>query len=132
MIRLEFGQNLVAVTLTEKVTLPSPFFLFAFENCQGKTFFYCTALDTSSYPERFNKFSLTVVSGTPDANAGELKLEIGGQYNYTVYEQEDADNLDPDNAEGIVETGIMIYDLEKNDRAEYNIATTRKVYEGPS
>lgn len=133
MIRLITGENIVAVTLTEKVTLDAPYFLFEFENSQGHEKYYCTAPDTSGFPERFNKFSLEVIAvdpdNLPDPLSGELALPYGGQYTYNIYEQEEADNLDPDSAASIVETGIMIFDKELDDRTEFNNTGTRKVFE---
>lgn len=97
--------NEIIVTLTEKVTLSSPYFLFQFENQQTKQLYYCISADTSSYTDRYNDFSIEEKTN-PTLTNGEIRLANEGFYNYTIYEQESSTNLDPDNATGIVEKGI--------------------------
>jgi hypothetical protein len=59
----------------------------------------------------------------------EVNIVIGEEYSYHVYEQTNPSNLDPANATGIVENGILRYELLENDREEYtNTNTTRAVY----
>lgn len=97
--------NEIIVTLTEKVTLATPYFLFKFENQQTKQLFYCIAADTSSYTDRYNEFSIQEKTN-PALTNGEIRLANEGFYNYTIYEQVSSTNLDPANATGIVEKGI--------------------------
>lgn len=129
-MRLESGINTnVVLTLTEKVTIDTSTFLFEFESLQSHTKYYFIAADTSSYPERYNKFTITVKT-SPNALLGEVNLPQGDDYKYTVYEQESATNLDPDLTGEIVETGYLTYEKTLNDRTEYSNDTTRAVWEG--
>lgn len=72
------------VTLREKQTLDSPFFIFVFTGVTSKeevTFVKVTGDDLSAYPERFNEFSI---------NASVLFANVEpGQWRYWVYESED-------------------------------------------
>lgn len=106
MIVLNQNQsNSFVVTLTESVSLESPNFLFVFEHLQKRKIYAIVLTDISSYPERFNEF--TLVEPT------DLDFECEGQYDYTVYEQASAVNIDPDLSGAVVEVGIMI--LQKPD-----------------
>ena len=105
MIRITQGQaNSITVTASEKTTLESPVYLFAFTHDQTKTETSCIAADVSEYPERYNRFTITEKSG-PNRLAGEIRLENTGDYTYRVYEQSSSTNLDTANATALVETG---------------------------
>lgn len=130
MIRLVMGANTVALTLKEKTTVLNPVYLFEFENSQTHSKFYCIASDTSLYKDRYNLFTITVVSGTPTPLSGQIKLTLGDEYNYTVYQQQSTTNLNPANASGVVEQGYMTFDKSLTERKSYNGAdTTRRGYE---
>ena len=55
--------NEIALTLTEKGT--ATYYLFKFQSDNTEAVEYCIATDSSAYPERFNKFTITETS-TPD------------------------------------------------------------------
>jgi hypothetical protein len=130
MIRLILGDNIVALTLKEKVTIVNPIFLFEFINNQGYAKTYCIAEDISSYPDRYNLFTLVVLESTPDPLVGEIELNIGDEYTYNVYQQASSTNLDPALAEGVVENGMMTYDKAMTSRNEFNpTEETRVIYE---
>jgi len=130
MIRLSLGANIVVLTLTEKVTITDPTFLFEFYNNQTFVKYYCIADDVSLYPDRYNKFTITLTAGVPVPLSGEVSLPIGDEYNYTVYAQTSTTNLDPALADEVVEIGYMTFDKTFTERVEYNGAeTTRKAYE---
>jgi hypothetical protein len=61
--------NEIALTLTERGT--ATYYLFKFQSDNTEAVEYCIATDSSAYPERFNKFTITETS-TPD------NLECGG------------------------------------------------------
>jgi hypothetical protein len=84
------------MTLKEKQTLASPYFLFQFI-CEGsnKEVVFIAA-DISGYTERFNKFSI-IESATPNPTQGEVTLEEG-IHEYRVYEQLSSTNLIVGNA----------------------------------
>jgi hypothetical protein len=70
--------NTIDLTLTESVTLTNPYYLFVFTNKQTQEVSKCLLTDSSSYPERYNRFSL--IEGTS------VTL-IAGDYVLQVYEK---------------------------------------------
>jgi hypothetical protein len=84
--------NEIALTLTEKGT--AAYYLFKFQSDNTEAVEYCIATDSSSYPERFNKFTITETS-TPDNLNAEVELPTEGQWRYFVYANSSATNLDP-------------------------------------
>ena len=100
MIKLIKGQtNVVHLTLTEKVKLSNPFFLFEFtSNDTGKKT-YIQSVDYSGYKERSNIFYIN--------DPIHLDL-IPGSYDYQVYETEHENNLVVGSASNIVEIGLMV------------------------
>ena len=95
MIKLtQGGQNDVILTLTEKVTFPSPKFFCHFKNDTSLEDFYFMIIDTSLYPERYNKFVIYERSGGNALN-GEIRLALTGYYHYTIYEQTSSTDIDP-------------------------------------
>lgn len=130
MITLQRGQsNTVALTLTEKCTLSNPYFLFVLENDTSKDSYYFIATDTSSYTDRYNRFTVTEKS-SPDTLNGEVYLPLTGSYHYTVYEQSSNTNLDPANATGVVEIGRCKVKDATPANTEYTTTDTNKVYNG--
>ena len=95
--------NNIILTLTEKVTLSPVYFLFEFINDMTSTKYYFVCADGSSYPERYNSF--TIVEGVDAPTNGKIILGDEGFYSYNIYEQSLSDNLDPDRAGDIVESG---------------------------
>lgn len=116
MIKITKGSaNTVVLTLTEKATLTNPDYLFVFKSDQTEAEFIFIASDTSVYPERYNKFTVTE-KANPDPLQGEVSLPNTKFYSYTIYEQNSSTNLDPANATGVVETGKMeVFDTPNSD-----------------
>lgn len=86
------------LTLTEKVTISPVYFLFSFTHRLTNTTTNVILTDISSYPDRYNKFS--VVEGTT--------FDIySGEYLYRVYAQTSPSNTNPDLANELVEQGVM-------------------------
>lgn len=98
--------NIVAITLTEKCTLESPFFLFRFVNDESNIEYTFIAEDTSDFPERYNKFTI-VETASPDTLDGEVHLPNAGFHHYYIYEQASDSNLDYTLATSLVEVGKM-------------------------
>lgn len=100
--------NKVILTLKEKQTIENPDFLFEFvndtEGVNDKKLF--TATDISLYSERYNEFVITD-STTELPYQGQMNFSPVGYWSYTIYEmaQGSPNDLDPDNALGILETG---------------------------
>jgi hypothetical protein len=84
--------NEIALTLTEKGT--AAYYLFKFQSDNTEAVEYCIATDSSSYPERFNKFTITEQTSPDNLNA-EVELPTEGQWRYFVYANSSATNLDP-------------------------------------
>lgn len=115
MLHFTKGQTAsIIVTLKEKATLLVPNYLFVFTSKVAKTdikFIRLYTDDTSNFKDRFNQFNIAVNSYFATA--------LPGEYNYTIYEQISADNLDPDLTIGIVETGQMAL----NDSSDFAFTT---------
>lgn len=124
MIVLRNGVNNVVVTLTEKSVLPTPTYVFLFVNDNTSQKFLCYKTDISAYPERFNQFSLNVLTGlaVPTWTIGQLKFDRDGFYHYYIYEIADPSGLNyqtlvdadlrdyvPNYFTTLVETGKMKY-----------------------
>ena len=93
MINIERNSaNEIALTLTEKGT--AAYYLFKFQSDNTEAVEYCIATDSSIYPERFNKFTITETS-TPNNLNAEVELPTEGQWRYFVYANSSATNLDP-------------------------------------
>jgi len=128
MIRLNLGSNVVVLTLSEKITISSPNFLFEFINNQTQIKYYCISADLSLYPERYNKFNIIVKTTTPSPLVGEIQIPLGDEYTYNVYEQVSSTNLVPTGL-NVVENGLMTYDKIITSRVEQESTLTRKAYE---
>ena len=93
MINIERNSaNEIALTLTEKGT--AAYYLFKFQSDNTEAVEYCIATDSSLYPERFNKFTITEQTSPNNLNA-EVELPTEGQWRYFVYANSSATNLDP-------------------------------------
>ena len=93
MINIERNSaNEIALTLTENGT--AAYYLFKFQSDNTEAVEYCVATDSSSYPERFNKFTITETS-TPNNLNAEVELPTEGQWRYFVYANSSSSNLDP-------------------------------------
>ena len=99
--------NTIVLTLTEKLSIGNPTFLFVFSNDQTRQAYSCIAADQSEYPYRYNEFLITEIA-SPDPLTGEVSLPSPGDYHYAVYQQTSTSNLDPALAEGLLETGKLI------------------------
>jgi hypothetical protein len=121
--------NIVVLTLTEKTTINAPTYLFRFVNKQTNVEYVCIQSDTSVFKSRYNKFTITTQSTTPNPLLGQLKLSLGDEYEYYIYAQISTTNLDYTLANEMVETGIMRYDKTLTDRIIFTNGTnTRKVF----
>ena len=83
------------LTLSEKTTITNPTYLFSLKSRQTDNVKNFILADVSTFDERYNKFEFT--EGDTDATT----LDVG-EHLYTVYAQ-----IDPNNADEIVETGIF-------------------------
>jgi hypothetical protein len=119
--------NEVILTLTEKVSIENPVFLFEFMDDMTREKFFFIASDTSEQTERYNKFSI-IEKADPDTLNGEVYLLRPGFYTYTVREQESESNLDPEESGEIVEVGkVKVISIETPIN-KHSINDTTKVY----
>jgi len=80
MITIDLSiENTFALTLSEKVTITSPYFLMVLDGKSGQEQIKWLMTDTSPYPERYNLFSFT--------NEDEATINYKGDYVYTVYQK---------------------------------------------
>ena len=108
------------VTLTEKVTIANPKFLFSFKNRVTELETNVLLTDISAYIDRYNKFAVT--EGTT------FDLDCG-EYNYFVYAQTSAVNTNPLLADELVEEGLFKLLLGTITTTEYEVDLTEKIYE---
>jgi hypothetical protein len=121
--------NIVVLTLTEKTTINAPTYLFRFVNKQTNVEYVCIQSDTSVFKSRYNKFTITTQTTTPNPLFGQLKLTLGDEYEYYIYAQVSTTNLDYKLSNEMVESGLMRYDKTLTDRIIFtNGTTTRKVF----
>jgi len=92
--------NNITVTLKEKQTLETPYFLFVFNYEADDTIQYAIILsDLSSYTYRYNMFTLNLPT--------DIDIKTAGDYEYRIFEQTSDSNIDPDLADNLLETGKM-------------------------
>lgn len=99
--------NTLIVTLTEKVTLASPYYLFAFISDVSQLTKYFISADISIHTDRYNEFLITETSGTEILTSGTITLNPTGQWTYRIYEQDSSTNLDPSLATSLLEIGVV-------------------------
>ena len=108
------------LTLTEKVTISPAYFLFSFTHRLTNTITNKILTDSSSYTERYNKFSVT--EGTT------FTLDAG-EYLYKVYAQTSPSNTDRALANELVEEGRLKVNIVYSNPEEYTPTLTEKIYE---
>lgn len=119
MVNLEFGSNLVCLTLTESTTISNPIYLFEFVNDLTQEVICFISSDTSNFKERFNQFNIQLVSKqNENLLTGLIYLKDKGYYSYSVYQQNSSLNLNPDNALGLVEVGKVFYNFNEDNSIE--------------
>jgi hypothetical protein len=107
------------VTLTEKVTIANPYFLFAFTHRVTNELTTVILTDISTQKERYNKFA--VIEGTTfDLDAGEFE--------YVIYAQTSSTNLAPALANEEVESGVLKVEFDVT-RTSYEVTLNEKIYE---
>lgn len=102
------GQNnFLIFTLSEKVTLTNPYYLFSFKHQVLMSSVNFIASDVSGFPTRYNKFLITETTGTVNLTSGVVSLPETGFYEYAIYEQTSSSNLDISNTSGLLEIGMV-------------------------
>lgn len=100
--------NTLVFTLTELVTLTTPYFLFELKCSQNGITKYFISANTSSYTYRYDKFTVTEVELASEAlTTGSVNLPYVGEYYYRIWEQSSSTNLNPANTTTLLEQGII-------------------------
>lgn len=95
--------NTIVFTLSEKVTITNPVYLFEFVNEYLGTSSTCIMSDISTNKTRYNQFLFT--EGTQSVPLeGQLCL-LNGSYTYNVYQQTSTQSLVATASQGLLETG---------------------------
>jgi hypothetical protein len=109
----------IVLTLTEKVTLTNPYFLFVFTHITTKAQVkFVAGSDLSNYPWRYNEFTIT-----------NSLFSIVGQYIYQVYEQSSPTNTDPTGL-NLLETGRAQFKNTPFTITKYAPTTNYTTYAG--
>ena len=95
------------LTLTEKVTLAVPYFLFEFRSDVTNVPVYFISANTSLHTDRYDSFVITETTGSINYTSGTIALNPTGQWTYRVWEQTSTTNLNPVNTTTLLETGIL-------------------------
>ena len=120
------ANNYITVTLFEKTTLASPYYLFKFQSDITGSSVKFIATNTSSYTYRYDQFLITETSGTTNLTSGVINLDPVGDWTYTIYEQSSATNLIESLTTGIVERGKVRVVGTNTIPSEYD--DTPKIY----
>jgi hypothetical protein len=107
------------VTLTEKVTIANPKFLFAFTHRVTNELTTVILTDISTQKERYNKFAV-IEGSTFNLDAGEFE--------YVIYAQTSSTNLSPALADEEVESGVLKVEFDVT-RTSYEVTLNEKIYE---
>lgn len=108
------------MTLTEKVTISNPYFLFVFTNRTTSVETAIILTDVSTHTERYNQFDVT--EGTT------FSLDAG-EYEYQVYAQTSSSNTDPNLANELVESGVLKVVFTPTAAGVYEVTLNEKIYE---
>lgn len=134
MVRINKGtSNTIALTLSEKCTLETPYFLFSFRNDQTQEEKLFVAQDIASTDEKTRANQFIIIEKNTIANPliGEVTLTQPGWYKYIVYEQVSSTNLLVANTTGVVEEGKMYVEVTAETNHTYTPAESADiVYNG--
>lgn len=129
---LRDGENEITVTLTELTTIQNAEYVFVLFNYTTSRYSACKlGTDLSSYPLRYNKFSVTLTT-TPDPLSAELELDQAMTHQYFIYEMVDADTFDFNGItdhrtiDGLVEQGKVDYLVDSADVPYYKDLPERR------
>lgn len=126
---LQFQQSdtaaVLILTLTEKVNINDPYYLFVFTHVTTKDkvkFVRTEGQDESNFQSRYNQFTINAYQLFGDQPVGE--------WHYKVYEN-DSSSEDEDTAGDILEQGKMMLLRETDfEFTKYNEPQTFKTYNG--
>mgnify|MGYP001576960359 CR=1 FL=1 len=118
MILLNKGaSNTIALSLKEKETLSSPYYLWRFSFLGGT---YTSAVIAATDRTTYNQwYTFIIIEGTT------IILSMAGDWKYEIYEQTSSTNTDVTQATGLLEKGIarVIDSSNVINYLQYNDAT---------
>jgi len=119
MINLNFGNNNVALTLSESTTISNPNYLFQFINATSLEEVVFIASDTSNFKDRYNLFVIQLVAKNAiNLLNGQIYLNDTGYWTYNIYQQASPTNLDIKLTGALVETGKVLYNFTQDNTIE--------------
>ena len=77
--------NTIYATCREKELLTSPSYVIKFTNDATKDYRYCKVTDTSTYPIRYQSFSI-VETTSPTQLSNQVKLDNSRSWKYKIFE----------------------------------------------
>lgn len=119
--------SILTVTVSEKQTLTSPYWLWELKYRGDNSFKYFIAPDSSSFPSRYNLFTVTE-SSIESLTSGVVYLPNEGEYEYRIYEQSSSTNLNPVNATTLCEIGMLTVISTQSAPVSYQPNPTISVY----
>lgn len=75
----------IYVTTREKELLTSPYYLIKFVSVSTKDERYCWVTDSSSYPDRYQRFNINETA-VPTSGTNQVLLDTTGIWDYYIYE----------------------------------------------
>ena len=113
--------NTLTVTLTEKVTISNPFYLFVLNGKSNQAPVKKVLTDISNYTYRYNQFQFT--------EGSDITIPNAGQYTYVFY-QKSTNSTTIEDTDVILETGLVrVYKATPNVITSHTTIPDSKVYE---
>jgi hypothetical protein len=112
----------IRVTLTERVTLAAPYYLFRFvqrTTNEEIRFVVPSSDDLSAFPARYNEFALDI----DQIFCGEI-----GEYQYYIYQQTSAWNTELDNTGTLLEQGLARLETPTEDNFTFKAFAPENTY----
>jgi hypothetical protein len=126
MINLTTGTTVnIRVTLTERTTITSPSYLFRFvqrTTNQEIRFVKTSSDDLSAYPARYNEFAIDV---------DQLFCGMIGEYQYYIYEQASASNVELELTGALIEQGLARLNEPADEQFTFTAFTPDNTYITP-
>jgi len=123
-------ENILVLSLSEKVTIQNPIYLFRFVSKESKVEYVCISAAIDDYSYGRQSFEVTTVTSGATALNGEVALIYGDEYNYYIYAQTSTTNLDYTLSDELIQEGLAKFNKPITTRTNYEREpTTRKVYQ---
>ena len=119
--------NSVSATCKEKSILTAPKYVIKFISDTKKSgdSRYCLVTDTSSFPERYQTFSV-IETTTPTQVSNQVKLDISRSWKYTIYEITSAYAATLTNWTQFSETGLTTVEIGRLRVLDVTPATKKR------